>query len=143
MPLALDNSKTRIKLAPGVTQMERRLGAPLHGLMNAYCKQFTVYQRSSLVPRWKSLVLEDSNGSWLGRLKYVRVKKTINTTAQSPTDWECKIQLPLEHFTELQTAWKELWYEQLKTQIAQTDSEAIALEGLSRGTAEDLSLIHI
>ena len=26
----------RIKMAPGITQFERRLGAPLHGLMNAY-----------------------------------------------------------------------------------------------------------
>ena len=137
VPQSYDNTKTRIKLTPGVTQMERRLGAPLHGLMNAYCKLFTVYQRTSLVPRWKTLVLEDSNGAWLGRLKYIRVKKSLNTTAQSPTDWECKIQLPQEHFSALQQAWKELWYEQLTTQIAQTDSEAAALEELSQKTAEN------
>ena len=53
------------------TQMERRLGAPLHGMMNAYCKCFEKYQRTSLVPRWKTLVLEDSNGAWLGNSELV------------------------------------------------------------------------
>ena len=78
------DGKPKAKMAPGVTQMEHRLGVPLHGLMNAYCKQFTAYQRTSLVPRWKTLVLEDSNGSWLGRLKYVRRVKTLDTISQSP-----------------------------------------------------------
>ena len=131
------DGKAKIKMAPGVTQMERRLGAPLHGLMNAYCKEFTAYQRTSLVPRWKTLVLEDSNGSWLGRLKYVRRVKTLNTSSQSPADWECQIQLPEEHFSQLQEAWKTVWYEQLKTQLTQTDAETAAIEELAQKSVED------
>ena len=69
-------TKATIKLAPGITQMERRLGAPLHGLMNAYCHHFKRFKRQSLVPRWKTLVLEDENGVWLGRLKYTPVSYT-------------------------------------------------------------------
>ena len=48
-----------VKMAPGITQFERRLGAPLHGLMNAYQKLFTRFKKESLVPRWKTLILED------------------------------------------------------------------------------------
>ena len=46
-----------VKVSPGITQFERRLGAPLHGLMNAYQQFFKRFQKKSLVPKWKSLIL--------------------------------------------------------------------------------------
>ena len=49
-----------IKLALGVTQFERRRGAPLYGLMNAYQHAFAKYGCEPLTPRWTTLVLVES-----------------------------------------------------------------------------------
>ena len=123
------------KLTPGITQMERRIGAPLHGLMNAYAEAFPCYKGQSLVPRWKTLILTDKQNCWLGRLKYVRCSRTLNTTSQATTDWECIIQLPEEHSNLLKQTWKRLWYSQLYTQIEQTDSEDKALTEMAEKTS--------
>ena len=52
-------------MAPGITQFERRLGAPLHGLMNACQKLFARF-KETLVPRWKTLILEDKRRGMAG-----------------------------------------------------------------------------
>ena len=127
----------KAKLAPGITQMERRIGAPMHGLMNAYAAAFPKYKGQSLIPRWKTLILTDADNCWLGRLKYARTSRTINTSSQATVDWECIIQLPAEHAELLKKTWKDLWYSQLYTQIEQTDSEDKALTALAAGTAEN------
>ena len=88
-----------VKLAPGVKEFERRLGAPLYGLMNAHWQAFPKYGKEPLVPRWKTLVLQDSQGAWLGRVKYTR-----STILQ-------------EHAEKLLSGWKKLWYQQLSTQV--------------------------
>ena len=78
----------------------------------------------TLVPRWKTLVLEDPSGVWLGRLKYQRRVSTVNTNAQSSSDWECILQLPEEHYDKVMEAWKDFWYDQLKKQMEVTNTEA-------------------
>ena len=55
-----------VKMAPGITQFERRLGAPLHGLMNACQKLFARLKKETLVPRWKTLILEDKRRGMAG-----------------------------------------------------------------------------
>ena len=55
-----------VKMAPGITQFERRLGAPMHGLMNAYQKLFPSFKKESLIPRWKTY-LGGQGGSLVGQ----------------------------------------------------------------------------
>ena len=56
----------QLRWRPGSRSFER-LGAPLHGLMNAYQRLFARFKKETLVPRWKTLILEDKEGAWLGR----------------------------------------------------------------------------
>ena len=122
--------------------MERRLGALLHGLTSAYCKLFKRFASQTLVPRWKTLVLEDQQGVWLGRLKYQRRVSTANTNAQSSSDWECIIQLPEEHYDKIMEAWKDLWYDQLKKQMEMTNTEAVSIANLAKASTENHVKAH-
>ena len=72
-----------IKMSPGITQFERRLGAPLHGLMNAYQRLFAHFMKESLVPRWNTLILEDKEGAWLERI--LNSRKTSSLTGTTGT----------------------------------------------------------
>ena len=97
-PIAKEWSKAGyVKLAPGVMQVEKRLGAPLYGLMNAYQHAFAKYGREPLGPRWKILVLEDSQGAWLGRIKYTRHVSTASSSSGALADWKCAVQIPAAH----------------------------------------------
>ena len=77
-----------VKVFAGITQFERRLGALMHGLMNAYQQAFQeVLEKELLVPKWKTLILTHQGGSWLGRVLYSRRHSSLN-----PGDWVCTIQ---------------------------------------------------
>ena len=110
-----------VKMAPGITQFERRLGAPLHGLMNAYQKLFTRFKKESLVPRWKTLILEDKEGAWLGRILYSRKTSSLTGTTGTVADWKCEVQLPAEHKDRILECWRDVWYVRPAEAAALTD----------------------
>ena len=126
-----------IKMAPGITQFERRLGAPLHGLMNSYQRLFARFKKESLVPRWKTLILEDKEGAWLGRVLYSRKTSSLTGTTGTVADWKCEVQLPAEHKDKILECWRDIWYDQLKQQISQTDVEQEAFSSASQKTSQD------
>ncbi|CAE7208053.1 hypothetical protein AK812_SmicGene29313 [Symbiodinium microadriaticum] len=86
-----------VKMAPGITQFERRLGAPMHGLMNAYQKLFPSFKKESLIPRWKT---------------YLGGQGTTGTAS----DWSCEVQFPAEHKDRILEAWRDVLYDQVKQQ---------------------------
>ena len=57
--------------------------------------------------------------------------------AGSMGDWTCEIQLPQEHMETILTAWKNVWYDQLKQQIAQTEVEKEAFRTAAEKTSQD------
>ena len=124
-------------MAPGITQFERRLGAPLHGLMNAYQRLFVRFKKEPLTPRWKTLILEDKEGAWLGRILYSRKTRSLTGTAGTMADWSCEVQLPAEHKDRILECWRDVWYDQLKQQIAQTEVEKAAFSSASQKTSQD------
>ena len=126
-----------IKMAPGITQFERRLGAPLHGLMNAYQRLFARFKKETLTPRWKTLILEDKEGAWLGRILYSRKTRSLTGTTGTMADWSCEVQLPAEHKDRILECWRDVWYDQLKQQISQTEVEKAAFSTASQKTSQD------
>ena len=90
----LKTKTEKIKAAPAVTQFKRRLEAPFHQLMNAISQAFPRYRGQTLKPYWKTLVLTDKEGSWLGQIQYKRTKPTQTLTAMAVSDWACYILLP-------------------------------------------------
>ena len=134
-------STDTIKLAPGITQMERRLEAPLFGMMNAYQKILTQYKGKSFKPYWKSLVLADPNGAWLGQVRYERVKLSQSLNTPSQADFQCNVFVPDELYDPLLEAWADIWYEQLSKQYSQTEDEDSATLETSQQTAEDYSKV--
>ena len=126
-----------IKLAPGVTQFERRLGAPLCGLMNAYQQSLAKYSKEPLVPRWKTLLLEDSQGAWLGRIKYARRVSTETSSFGAIADWKCAVQIPAEHSDKLLECWKKSWNQRLRAQVSQSEVENEAMENAAASTASN------
>ncbi len=131
------NLRAKIKCTPGITQFERRLSAPMHGLMHAYRECFPRYKTETLAPKWKTLILTDQRGAWLGQLEYTRTVRPFATTGGSTADWKCDIQLPEEHYEKLMLAWKGYWYTQLRSQVQYTDAESQAIKNLAEDTAED------
>jgi len=133
--------KERIKLAPTVTQFERRLTAPMHELMNALSTAFPArFKGRSLKPHWKTLVLTDpGTGAWMGQLRYVRSQAALNMSTGSPTDWKCEILLPQEIYDKTMQAWCDGWYSQLRKQYEQTESEDAIIHEASQSTAADYS----
>ena len=49
-------SSDMTKMAPGITQRENTLEAPLAGLTNSYQKMLKPFKGKSFKPYWKSLV---------------------------------------------------------------------------------------
>ena len=88
--------------------------------------------RSHLVPRWKTLLLEDWQGVWLGRIKYTRRVSTGSSYSGAIADWQCSVQIPAEHADKLMECWKKLWCQQLRTQVSQADE---AIENAAASTA--------
>eukprot|EP00439_Symbiodinium_sp_Y106_P012520 s1435_g1.t2 len=121
----------------GITQFERRLGAPLHGLMNTYQKLFARFKKETLVPRWKTLILEDKEGAWLGRVLYSPKTSSLTGTTGTVADWKCEVQLPAEHKDRILECWRDVWYDQLKQQISQTEVEKEAFSTASQKTSQD------
>ncbi|CAE7668668.1 unnamed protein product [Symbiodinium sp. CCMP2592] len=128
-----------IKMAPGITQFERRLGAPMHGLMNAYQKLFAGFKKETLTPRWKTLILKNKEGAWLGRILYSRKAHSLTGTAGTVADWACEVQLPAEHKDRILTTWRDVWYDQLKQQISQTEVEKAAYSTAAQRTSQEYS----
>jgi len=127
----------KIKMAPGITQMERRLEAPLQGLMNAYQRAFRAYKGRSFRPLWKTLTVTDDQGAWMGRINYKRKPIEFATEAQMVStagNWICEIQLPAELEKEIITGWNEVWSEQKQKQVELTDAEDAAMEKASKST---------
>ena len=121
-----DDAK-QIKLIPGITQMERRLEAPLQHMMNAYTACFRAYKGVSFKPKWKTLTLTDDKDAWMGRVKYQR-KSAGYSTASPQANWICKIQLPQEMGDRVLESWKETWTQQLQKQVHMTDAEEQAAQ---------------
>ena len=128
---------SQIKMTPGITQFERRLGAPMHGLMNAYQKAFKKCQKESLVPKWKTLFLTDQQDAWLGRILYQRRSQSLTATTDNAADWICTVQLPEEHKDAILTAWKEVWYDQLRQQVNLTQVEQHAIDAAAKSASQD------
>ena len=51
--------RARIKCTPGLTQFERRLSSPLHGMMKAYRKTIKRFEHEGIVTKWKTMILTD------------------------------------------------------------------------------------
>ncbi|CAE7931646.1 unnamed protein product, partial [Symbiodinium necroappetens] len=131
------NWNTPVKMAPGITQFEPRLGAPMHGLMNAYQKLFPRFKKETLVPRWKTLILEDQEGAWLGRVFYSRRQRSLTGTTGTVSDARCEVQLHAEHKDRILAAWRDVWYNQLMHQIEHTEVETKAFATASQKTSQD------
>jgi len=127
---APEEDATQIKLIPGITQMERRLEAPLQHMMNAFTAAFKAYKGVSFKPQWKTLTLTDDRDSWMGRVKYVRQGASYSTVSPQ-SNWKCIVQLPEEMADKVIDSWKGTWAEQLAKQVHLTDAEDKAAEGLS------------
>ena len=125
-----EDDATQIKLIPGITQMERRLEAPLQHMMNAFTAAFKAYKGVSFKPQWKTLTLTDDRESWMGRVKYVRQGASFSTVSPQ-SNWKCMVQLPEELAERVIASWKNTWTEQLAKQVHLTDAEDKAAEGLS------------
>jgi hypothetical protein len=135
-------AKGTVKVAPGVTQYERRLSAPFHQMMNAYSEAFTQYKGVNLGKKWKTLILTDPhNDAWLGRIKYIRAQESTSSTTAATTDWKCIIMLPEKHYETIMTQWMKNWYGQLKQQIERTEGEDEAIEEMGAKTKSDYTKV--
>ena len=83
------------------------------------------------------MVLEDSQGAWLGRVKYTRSTFTATSSLDPVADWSCTIQIPQEHAEKLHSGWKKIWYQQLRTQVSQSEVETEAIEAAAASTANN------
>jgi hypothetical protein len=132
----------KVKVAPGVTQYERRLSAPFHQMMNAYSEAFPQYKGVNLNKKWKTLILTDPhNDAWLGRVKYTRAQRSASSTTAATTDWKCIIMLPEKHFKTIMEQWMKNWYDQLKQQIERTEGEDEAIEEMGAKTKSDYTKV--
>ena len=59
-------AQNALKMAPAITQYERRLEAPLNAMMNAYTAAYSAYKKVTFTPNWKTLTVQDDTGAWLG-----------------------------------------------------------------------------
>ena len=89
------------------------------------------------MPRWKTLILEDKEGAWLGRVLYSRKTSSLTGTTGTVADWKCEVQLPAEHKDRILECWRDVWYDQLKQQISQTEVEKEAFSTASQKTSQD------
>ncbi|CAE8608358.1 unnamed protein product [Polarella glacialis] len=124
-------TEKNLKVIPGITAFERRLEAPLQGLMNAYTESYTAYRSVSFRPDWKTLSLYDDRGAWMGRVRYTRARPSSSSHSQSATDWKCEVLIPEENFDTVMDAWCKLWTRQLQKQCETTDAEEKAQEDLT------------
>ena len=113
----------------------------LHGLMNAYQRLFARFKKEALVPRWTTLILEDKEGAWLGRSLYSRKASSLTGTTGTVADWKCEVQLPAEHKDRILECWRDVWYDQPKQQISQTEVEKEAFSTASQKTSQDYLLL--
>ncbi|CAE7403921.1 unnamed protein product [Symbiodinium sp. CCMP2592] len=95
------------------------------------------FKKETLTPRWKTLILEDKEGAWLGRILYSRKAHSLTGTAGTVADWACEVQLPAEHNDRILTAWRDVWYDQLKQQISQTEVEKEAYSTAAQKTSQE------
>ncbi len=124
-------TEKNLKVIPGITAFERRLEAPLQGLMNAYTESYTAYRSVSFRPDWKTLSLYDDRGAWMGRVRYTRARPSSSSHSPSATDWKCEVLIPEENFDTVMDAWCKLWTRQLQKQCETTDAEEKAQEDLT------------
>ena len=89
------------------------------------------------MPRWKTLILEDKEGAWLGRILYSRKTSSLTGTTGTVADWKCEVQLPAEHMDRILDRWRDIWCDQLKQQISQTEVEKEAFSSASQKTSQD------
>ena len=52
-------------------------------------------------------------------------------------DWKCEVQLPAEHMDRILECWRDVWYDQLKQQISQTEVEKEAFSSASQKTNQN------
>jgi hypothetical protein len=118
-----ESTSISLKMTPAITQGDRRLSAPLQGLMNAYTATYPAYKKVSYIPQWKTLTLVDDKGGWMGRVLYKRTATSTSSTAPSMADWECDVQIPEECHDAVLAQWAKSWGEQRKKQAEVTDAE--------------------
>ena len=70
-----------------------------------------------MVPKWKTLILEDKEGAWLGRILYSRKTTSLRNHRHSG-------RLEVRGAVAGGECWRDVWYDQLKQQISQTQTEA-------------------
>ena len=136
-----DAPDERIKITPGITQIERRLEAPLFGLMNSLSTVLLKYKGKSFKPHWKSLVVVGPEGEWLGQVRYERIRPSQSGQTPAHTDFACKVYIPEELKDQVLQSWADTWYDQLKKQYQQTEDEEKAISASSQQTAEDYSKV--
>ena len=118
----------KVKIAPGITQTERRLESPLHSLMSAYTAAFTVYRKVSYIPKWKTLTLLDDKEAWTGRVRCTRTETSTGFAnsqhgkACPSSDWKCEVLIPTETYKQVMEQWCKTWSAQVRQQIMYTDA---------------------
>ena len=111
--------------------MERRLEAPMQGLMNAITAAFPAYKGRSFKPMWKTLTVTDRDGAWLGRVQYARrADRSTQEVISTAGDWSCTFLIPEEMSKQIKQAWAKIWTEQKNKQIELSAAEE---EALSQG----------
>jgi hypothetical protein len=118
-----ENTGISLKMTPAITQGERRLPAPLQGLMNAYAATYPAYRKVSYIPQWKTFTLVDDRGGWMGRVLYKRTSPSTARNAPSMSDWESDILIPEECYDQVLAQWAKTWAEQRREQCEATDAE--------------------
>ena len=117
------NWNNPVKMAPGITQFERRLGAPMHGLIT-----LPKVQEGVADPKVEDLDLGGFGGSLVGGVLYSRKQRSLTGTVGTASDWSCEVQLP---------ACRDVWCDQLKQQVEHTEVERQAFASASQKTSQD------
>ena len=103
------NWNNPVQMALGITQFERRLGAPMHGLMNAYQPKL---QEGGADPKVGDLALGGQGGSLAGQ------SALQQEAAQPHKDRPCR----------------DVWYDPLKQHVEHTEIERQAFASASQKT---------
>ena len=69
--------------------------------------------------------------------KHTRSTSTASSSSEAVADWARTIQIPDERAEKLLTGWKKLWYQQLRTQVSQSEVETEGIENAAASTANN------
>ena len=107
----------------------------MHGLMNAYQQAFKRFEKESLVPKWKTLILTDQGGhSWA---ESSTPDAAAPSQAQRATQETGSALCSCQRSTKTLSTWRDVWYDQRRQQVNQTTVEQQAIETASQSTSQD------